>query len=282
MKSPTQTSTKAQNTSASSQLAETQAVQAAPNRRRSTLTSSQPASSAWSRFWQQLFTETPQNPLPKATKRLIFNQIILVFTIGCIFGTYYEELITLWKNFLNTGTLEWFSRRGLVYGPFSPVYGLGAVGIYLLFYRQRASWQACFFGGAVLGGAFEYILSLLQEWIFGTRSWNYYDRILNIDGRTTIPYMLFWGLLVLLAARWLFPLLEQAYQRLVGRGLNISCVCLAIFLAFDISMSIAANLRQTERREGNEPDTRIELFLDRHFPDERLKEIYDNTQPVKE
>lgn len=230
---------------------------------------------------RKLFPETLHNPLPKATGWLIFNQIILIFAIGCIFGTYYEEIITLWKNLLNTGTLEWFSRRGLVYGPFSPVYGLGAVGIYLLFYRTRTDWQRCFVGGALLGGIFEYVLSLLQEWIFGTRSWDYSDRFLDIGGRTTIPYMLFWGLLVVLAVHWLFPMLERAYQRLEGRGMNIFCVCLAAFLAFDIGMSLAANLRQTDRREGNEPSNRIEIFLDRHFPDERLKQIYDNAKPVE-
>lgn len=235
---------------------------------------------ALSKRGRKLFPKTFNNPLPKASGWLIFNQIILIFTIGCIFGTYYEEIITLWKNFLNTGTIEWFSRRGLVYGPFSPVYGMGAVGIYLLFYRTRAKWTTCFFGGALLGGAFEYLLSLLQEWIFNTRSWDYSGRLLDIGGRTTIPYMLFWGLLVLVATYWLFPTLERAYERLAGRGLNIFCVCLAVFLAFDIAMSFAATLRQAERREGDLPDTKIEIFLDRHFPDERLKQIYDNAKPV--
>lgn len=228
------------------------------------------------------FSKTPRVPLPKATWRLMFNQIVLIFAIGCIFGTYYEEILTLCKNFFATGTIEWFSRRGLVYGPFSPVYGIGAVGIYLAFYRTKASWKTCLFGGALLGGALEYLLSILQEWIFSTRSWDYSDRLLNIDGRTTIPYMVFWGLLVLVAARWLFPLLEGAYRRLSGKWLNRFCIGLAIFLVFDAALSIAATLRQTGRREGNPADTKVEVFLDRHFPDDRLKLIYDNTVYVPE
>lgn len=226
--------------------------------------------------------KTPRVPLPKASFRLIFNQVILIFTIGCIFGTYYEEILTLFKNFFATGTIEWFSRRGLVYGPFSPVYGLGAVGVYLAFYRTKASWKTCLFGGALLGGIFEYALSVLQELIFSTRSWDYSDRLLNIDGRTTIPYMVFWGLLVLVAVHWLFPLLEGAYQRLQGKWLNNFCIGLAIFLAFDAALSIAASLRQTERREGDPANTKVEVFLDKHFPDERLRLIYENTVYVPE
>lgn len=220
--------------------------------------------------------------IAKANFWLIFNQIVLVFAIGCVFGTYYEEIIAMAKHLWADGTIEWFSRRGLVYGPFSPIYGVGAVGIYLFFYRTRASWQACLFGGAIAGGAFEYILSVLQEWIFSTRSWDYSDRFLNIGGRTTVPYAIFWGLLVLATAYWLFPLLNQAYERLEGKGLNIFCTGLAVFLAFDIAMSVAANWRQMERREGDPANTKVEVFLDKHFPDERLKLIYDNTVYVPE
>lgn len=216
-------------------------------------------------------------------RRLIFNQVILVFAIGCVFGTYYEEIITLWKNFWTSGgELIWQSRRGLVYGPFSPVYGLGAVGIYLLFYRKKMNWQACFFGGALLGGAFEYVLSVLQEWLFGTRSWNYSDRFMDIGGRTTVPYMLFWGLLVLMAAKWLFPLLDKGYRKIEGKALNVFCAVLATFLAFDAAMSLGASYRQAERRSGEPADSAIEVFFDERFPDERLKEIYDNAVYVRD
>ena len=208
---------------------------------------------------------------------LIFNQIVLVFAIGCIFGTYYEETLTMFQHLFSDGTVEWLSRSGLVYGPFSPIYGLGAVGVYLLFYRTRASWQTCLFGGALAGGAFEYLLSVLQEWIFNTRSWDYSDQFLNINGRTTIPFMFFWGLLVLVAAYWLYPLLNKAYERLEGKWMDIFCVSFAAFLIFDISMSIAANWRQMERRKGDPANTEVEEFLDETFPDEKLEEIYENT-----
>lgn len=211
-----------------------------------------------------------------------FNQIVLVFAIGCVFGTYYEEIITLVKGLWENGTLEWFSRRGLVYGPFSPIYGVGAVGIYLMFYQTKAKWLTCLVGGALAGGVFEYLASVLQEWVFATRSWDYSDRFLNIGGRTTIPYMVFWGILVVFTARWLYPTLNRAYGKLVGRGLNMFCMGLAIFLIFDIGMSLAANWRQAERREGGEAENRLDEFFDEHFPDERLKKVYENTEYVGE
>ncbi len=222
-----------------------------------------------------------ERELKAKKRRLIFNQVILIFTIGCIFGTYYEQILTLWKTFLNTGTPQWLSRRGLVYGPLSPVYGIGAVLFYLLFYRTKASRSSCLIIGALMGGMLEYALSLLQEWIFQTRSWNYEGRFLNINGRTTIPYMIFWGILIYVACYIIFPWFDKIYAKLEGKMMNLCCIALAVFLCFDIGMSFAATLRQTERRAGILPDNQIEVFFDEHFPDERLRLIYDNAVEVE-
>lgn len=217
----------------------------------------------------------------KLTKRTIFNHIILFFTIGCIFGTYWEEIMHLVTSFVSTGVPEWESRRGLVYGPFSPVYGIGAVLIYLLFYLPKLKAAACFVGGAIFGGALEFGLSVLQEWIFGTISWDYSDRLLNICGRTTIPYMIVWGGLVMIFVQWVYPYIDRVYNQIQTKNVNRICMVLAVFLAFDISMSVAATLRQTMRRAGDPADTRIEIFLDNRFPDERMKQIYSNMREVE-
>ncbi len=221
-----------------------------------------------------------QERLKAVDWRKTFNQTVLVFTIGCIFGTYYEEILTLVRHLIATGELDWVSRRGLIYGPFSPVYGIGAVGIYYIFYLTKAKWLVCLLGGAVVGGGLEFVLSVLQEVIFHSRSWNYTGKFLSIDGRTTVPIALLWGVLVLVAARWLYPMLERAYDKLKGKKMNIFCIVLTVFLAFDITLSVAASLRQAERRKGEPATNEIDSFLDEHFSDERMRQVYDNAVPV--
>lgn len=229
-------------------------------------------------WWRVLLFEPRDAKEVKLNKRAIFNQIVLVFTIGCVFGTYWEEIMHLVTSFWATGTPTWESRRGLVYGPFSPVYGIGAVLIYLLFYLPRFKAWFCLVGGAIFGGVLEYLLSILQEWIFGTISWDYSDRFLNINGRTTVPYMVVWGGLVMVFAKWVLPYLGKVYRQIKEANINRICLVLAVFLAFNITMSVAAVLRQTMRHNGNPADKRIEVFLDSRFPDERLKQIYSNTR----
>ena len=217
--------------------------------------------------------------------REIFNHIVLYFTIGCVFGTYWEEIMYIVRTLWQTGTLQWMSRRGLLYGPFSPVYGMGAVLIYLIFgtaFRKKApSIPGCFIGGALLGGALEYVLSWVQEMLFGTISWDYSEKFLNINGRTTIPYMIVWGALIVVFAHFVFPLIEKLYQSIAPRKMNIACTVLAVFLALDIGISVLATARQSMRRAGDAADNTLEVILDRYYNDERMLKTYSNAREVK-
>lgn len=217
-------------------------------------------------------------PEGRISGRMIFYQVVILFVVGCVFGTYWEEIMNLVKSFWLTGTPVWESRRGLVYGSFSPVYGIGAVLIYLVFYLTKLKGWLCFVGGAVFGGVLEYVLSVIQEWIFETRSWDYSELWLNIGGRTTIPYMLVWGGLVFAVVKWVCPLIDRTCRKVEEKKLRRFCVGLAVFMAIDVIISVAAVWRQTERREGDPANTRLEQILDQRFPDERLEKIYSNTK----
>lgn len=216
----------------------------------------------------------------RATGRLIFNQIVLFFTIGCVFGTYWEEIMHVVSHFWATGTIEWVSRRGLLYGPFSPVYGIGAVLIYLIFYRTKLgkNFWLCFVGGAVFGGVLEYGLSVIQEWMFGTVSWDYSQKLLNIGGRTTIPYMVVWGALVAIFVDFVYPFVDKMYHKIKPENINLVCIILAAVLTLDIGISLLATARQAERRAGDPADNPVKVFLDTVYTDERLRKTYSNAK----
>ena len=225
--------------------------------------------------------EDEKHPARKDTGRSIFNHIVVFFMVGAIFGTYWEEILWFFKELIEQGEFVWVSRTGLLYGPFSPVYGIGAVMIYLMFYLPRAKAWMCFVGGAIFGGALEYLLSWAQELVFETRSWDYSNLWLNIGGRTTVPYMVVWGALILVMAKWICPFIDQVCRKVEERYLKWFCMAMATFLVFDILVSVAAVMRQTERHEGDSADTPVEELMDEEFPDERLEEIYSNMKEVE-
>lgn len=87
---------------------------------------------------------------------------------------------TIWA-YQAKGMFEY--RNGSILTPFNYVYGL-RVG-----HRHRAAP----YRPGVEGRA-------------GRRSWNSANEPLNIGGRTTVPFMLFWGLLCYLIVRFILPL----------------------------------------------------------------------------
>lgn len=215
-------------------------------------------------------------------KRDYFNLGVLVFTVGSIFGTLYEQIFMLICIYLDNGEIIWLPRAGLVYGPFSPIYGTGALAIYILICRWRdKKWYDYFVYGFFIGGVLEYIMAVAQEKLFGTRSWDYSEMPLNINGKTTVPYMFVWGALFLLFIYVIFPLILKFYSKVPRKIGDILFKLLAIFLIFDIIISCVAVYRQNLRRQGIEARNFIERYCDTRFTDEFLHTIYENAVPVE-
>lgn len=204
---------------------------------------------------------------------LNFYKLAFIFIIGCLVG-YCVEM--LWC-YLRLGYFE--SRQGLIYGPFSPVYGMGAIIFTVLLYRFRHSSSfVIFIASGVIGGAFEYVCSLLQQVLFGTVSWEYSDSPLNIHGRTNVFYSVCWGVLGLIFLTHTLPFLTNLIEKIPNRpGKAIAWVLIA-FMIFDIVISAAAVRRQTNRHLGVPANNPVSAFLDEHYTDDYLKKVYPNMQ----
>lgn len=203
-----------------------------------------------------------------------FKTIFFLFVIGCFLGTCYEEILTFAKKGI------WESRQGLIYGPLNPVYGVGVV-IFVIFLGKeddKRSWYTTYLYSCLLGGATEYVLNWAQEVIFHSHSWDYTGYFLNIGGRTTVPFMLFWGFLGLVILKILYPLLSFFLSKLpywFGQTLYIGFL---LFIIFDIVVSVVATTRQVERRKGNVPKTIIGELCDKIYTDDYLKQVYPNAK----
>ncbi len=200
---------------------------------------------------------------------ICFKKIFWLFMIGCVFGCVFEMV----NHFIHYG--GWVSRRGLIYGPLNPVYGLGLV-FFVIFLSKIKNPGLIFLGGMLLGGGCEYLCSLIQEKVFGTISWDYSHQLFNIGGRTSLKYMLIWGILALLVMKVVYPALSNLIEKMPVKTGNILTVILIVFMIADIIISVVACLRQSERAEGKEPNNQVEVFLDKHFPDNKLNKIFEN------
>lgn len=192
--------------------------------------------------------------------------------LGCLF-----EMGFVW---IGSGVL--MSRSSLLYGALSLVWGLGAVLMLLVLYplRRYGGW-AVFASGAVLGGSFEYLASLLLERVYHRLFWDYSHIPFNLDGRTNLLYAAFWGLAGVLWVYRLAPRLLRRLERLPPKGGQAAATALALLLMVDMGLSAAAFLRMEERSHGLAPSSRLELALDTWYDDDTMQRRYQNmTRPL--
>ena len=204
-------------------------------------------------------------------KSICFKKFFLLFMVGCFFGCIFEMI----NHFIHYG--DWVSRRGIIYGPLNPIYGIGLVAFVILLYKIKNP-ILLFFCGMIIGGVFEYTCSLIQEKVFGTISWDYSHQLFNIGGRTSLKYMIIWGVLAIIFMKFIYPFLSNLIERIPVRVGNILTIILIIFMIFNIVISVIACLRQTERAKGMSPSNKIEVFLDKHYPDKKLDRIFQNAK----
>ncbi len=201
-------------------------------------------------------------------------KIFWIFIIGSVFGFFAEMLYAL----VYTRALE--IRRGLIYGPFIQVYGMGAVAYYILISKVKEPKEA--FGyGMIMGGALEYLCSFFQEIFFGTISWEYSKLFMNLNGRTSLLYCVYWGIIAVIFLKIVYPWLEKIEPLIYIKSVRIFTVVFMLFMTFDVSISCLAANREEERHKNIQPKNSMDIFLDNTYPDEFLDKIYNNKIETK-
>jgi len=118
--------------------------------------------------------------------------MLLYFYLFAIVGWVIEMiyLSTSGRGLINSGFLQ---------GPVCPAYAAGVLIIYpftLLFMPLPFWLQAILYAG--LATAVEYSAHMTLEKILGIRIWDYSDEFLNLHGRISLKYTIFWFVLVLI------------------------------------------------------------------------------------
>lgn len=208
---------------------------------------------------------------------LNFYKIAWIFIFFSIAGFLLE---TGW-SYLYHGEIQ--SRKSLIFGPFSIIYGVGAVLLAFIINWLHVKRLISVFAIASIGGAmFEFMCSVIQELIFGTVSWDYGNKPYSIMGRTNLIFAVVWGALSVLAVSKVFPYLDHAVEMIPNNPGILITRLLVLFLVFDLFISATAVKRQTNRHMGIEAGNVYEQFLDKEYPDEVMDKIYVNMRVPKD
>lgn len=201
---------------------------------------------------------------------LDFGKCVFAYALGGVVGT-------LWETILNFCKGKGFVYcNGSIFTPFNFVYGFGALVIWIFLANSKRKPYMTYLYGTVGGGIVEYVLNFLEEKILGARSWDYTNKFLNINGRTTLPFMLFWGLLCLGVVYLVYNPLAKIYDKCPKKVMTTIAIVLLVIMVLDLTITVIALFRYTSRQHGVVSETGFGRFLDRVFNDDFMKLHFPN------
>ena len=205
--------------------------------------------------------------------RLGWYQAVIIFFLGSMAGLLIEEVWML----VSAGLTE--SRVGLVWGPFSPLYGLGAVLLTWLsfFLRSRgaAGWQV-FLVSALVGGVLEQFAGWSMSTFFDAESWTYLHLPDHITQWVAWRFLAAWGVLGLVWCRAVMPRLLYQIGMPTTRRQAIFVTLVAVYLVADVAMTLVCFDRKTERDAGEPPSNAFEQWVDTNYNDEFISSRFQN------
>ena len=202
-----------------------------------------------------------------------FYQLVIIFTVASIGGLLLE---TAWTQ-LVLGI--WQRRYGMVWGPFSPLYGFGAVLLTVALWklRRRPMWVVFLFS-MVVGSLLEQISGEIIEKVMHATSWTYETYPDAITRYVALRMSMIWGLL---GCAWCRVLMPEALF-LIGepkrRAELVLVAVLTAFLVLDGVMTVAVVLRKDARDRGLPAANAVERVIDRRYDDEFIRERFENVE----
>ena len=200
-----------------------------------------------------------------------FYKLVVLFFVGAFVGDIIETI------FCRITMGEWMSRSSVVWGPFSIVWGLAIAAATLMLYKYKdRSDGFLFLIGTGLGGAYEYLCSVFTEIVFGKVFWDYSDIPFNLGGRINLLYCFFWGIAAVVWFKLIYTRLSKVIEKIPVKFGKITTWILVVFMIANVLMSCFALTRYDQREKGIDAKQSWQVWLDKHYDDEKMMRIYPN------
>lgn len=158
------------------------------------------------------------------------NKIIFYFIIYSFLGWCLESVY-------KTIIFKKPTNSGFLYGPFCPMYGIGAV---LMFVMSRATNNPIiiFVLGFLVFSVWEYVVAVILEKCFKTKYWDYSNLKFNFQGRVCLKNSIYWGILGVLLVYIIQPFIEKITNLIPEYALLYINIFLSILIFVDAVVTI--------------------------------------------
>lgn len=163
------------------------------------------------------------------TRRYSIWSLITIFFIAATIGWLFEVIM----HIIQRGE---FVNRGVLQGPWLPIYGYGSIAILTILHKFRKKPLHQFLLIMLLCGIIEYFTSVCLEYTHnGTRWWDYSGYFLNIQGRICAEGLLAFGLGGIILVYFLAPLIDNTLQKVnLKKLITVCCILVGLFILDNI------------------------------------------------
>lgn len=154
------------------------------------------------------------------------SDYVLLFFSFSFLGWLWEVAVQLFQK----GVLV---KRGVLLGPWLPIYGCGGVLILFLLRRVRARPVATFLYSMLVCSVLEYFTSWMLEKLYDRRWWDYSGYLLNINGRICLLSVVVFGLGGCGFVYLLGPALYKLYAHVPYTARSALCAALLTLFGAD-------------------------------------------------
>ena len=210
-----------------------------------------------------------------------FN-LFWVFFVCCVLGLIAEDIWHMTVD--DPGVYQ--NRAGMLFGPFSPIYGFGAVLMTMVlnrFYKKNPI--IIFLVSAVLGASFEVFVGWFMQTSFGVVSWRYsHMKLFGMPdplavltgGRTCTGFACLWGLGGLLWIKLLLPRLLKLINMIPWKSRYSATVIFTIIMLVDGVMTLQSLDYWYLRVNGTEPDIPVAQFYGKYFDNDYMENRFQS------
>ncbi len=204
----------------------------------------------------------------------ITTYFILYSFLGWVMESVFRSICE--KKLINTGFLR---------GPFCPIYGIGAIMMFLFLEGFENKPILLFFIAIILLTAWEYIVGVFLEKVFQTKYWDYSDHKINFQGRICLTNSICWGILGVLFVKYIHPMIQKCLEKVDINLLNyIMAILLAIFITDTIFSIIHIKNMKTKLNKIEDINKEIKEKLNeiKKLRKEKEEKTAENIQQVVE
>ena len=154
-----------------------------------------------------------------------------LFLAGAVSGWVYEEIF----YYVTENLLE---NRGFLFGPYLPVYGVGALLMVLLLERFRKNPIVVFLASIIVTGILEYLTGRMMWQIWHRRWWDYRGLFLNIGGYVCLRSVLTFAVGGLLLIYIVKPVMAHCLFKFSQRTRSIAAALAGAVMIADLTVSL--------------------------------------------